>query len=708
MKRIIFIVFAICTVCATSCVNHKYDYPESKKVDQVDNYFGMEVEDPYRWLEDDYSEETKSWVVAQNKVTFDYLNQIPFRDQFKNRMKELWDFETMNAPFKKGDKYFFFKNDGLQNQSVLYMAGSLNAEPEVLIDPNKLSEDGTVAMSKNVSISKDGKYMAYQISRGGSDWHEIYVRDIETGEDLNDHIEWVKFSTIAWYKDGFYYSKYPVTKGESKLSALNKFQKVYYHKLGTPVEKDKVVFENKEFPLRNFTAEVSGDEKYLFIYETESTSGNNLYVKNLKSKEGFTKLTTGFNYDYKVIDQVGDNFIVLTNFQAPKYKLVRINVNTLNVGSWVDVIPDKNYVLQKCVLAGDKIIASYIKDAKAKLEVYSNIGHYLYDIELPAIGSISDLHASSKSDEVFFTFKSFTIAPTVYKYNVKDNVLAQYFEPGLDFDSNEYETKQVFYESKDGIKVPMFIVHKKGLELDGTNPTLLYAYGGFNISLLPSFKVERLVWLENGGVFAMPNIRGGGEYGENWHKSGTRLNKQNVFDDYIAASEYLINESYTSSEKLVARGGSNGGLLIGAVINQRPDLYAVAFPEVGVLDMLRYQLFTIGWAWVNEYGSSDDPVQFENLYNYSPLHNIKSDLDYPAVMVITADHDDRVVPAHSFKYIATLQEKYRGSNPVMVRIQTQAGHSAGKPTSMKIDEAADKFAFAFFNMNEKTVYQDKK
>lgn len=707
MKRNIFIVLAIFSLWGISCVNSNFDYPETKKVDQVDNYFGVEVQDPFRWLEDDNSEETKNWVIAQNKVTFDFLSKIPFKEQFKERMTELWNFETMDAPFKKGENYFFYKNDGLQNQSVLYMASSLDKEAKVLIDPNALSDDGTVAMSKDVAISKDGKYMAYQISRGGSDWHEIFVRDIESGKDLEDHIEWVKFSQIAWYKDGFFYSRYPTAKGESKLSAVNKFQKVYYHKLGTSTEKDEVVFENKEFPLRNFTAEVSGDEKYVFVYETESTSGNNLYVKNLKRKEGFTKLTTGFNYDYKVVDQIGDNFIVLTNFQAPKYKLVRINVNTLNVGNWVDLIPDKNYVLEKCVLAGDKIIASYIKDAQAKLEVYSDKGTYLYDIKLPAIGSVSDLHASSKSSEVFFTFKSFTIAPTVYKYDVKKNELNKYFEPSLDFDANLYETKQVFFESKDGIKVPMFIVHKKGLELDGNNPTLLYAYGGFNISLLPSFKVERLVWLENGGIFAMPNIRGGGEYGENWHKSGTRLNKQNVFDDYIAASEYLINESYTSPKKLVARGGSNGGLLIGAVINQRPDLYAVAFPEVGVMDMLRYQLFTIGWAWVNEYGSSDDPVQFENLYNYSPLHNISSDLNYPAVMVITADHDDRVVPAHSFKYIATLQDEYKGSNPVMIRIQTKAGHSAGKPTSMKIDEASDKWAFAFYTMGEKLAGKTK-
>jgi prolyl oligopeptidase len=706
MKRNILFVVVLLSVWGISCVNNKFEYPETKKVDQIDNYFGVEVEDPYRWLEDDRSEETENWVIAQNKVTFDYLNKIPYKEKFKARMTELWNFETMYTPFKKGDRYFFFKNDGLQNQCVLYTMKSLSDEPNVLIDPNKLSEDGTVAMSKDIAISKDSKYMAYQVSRGGSDWHEIFIRDIETGKDLEDHIEWVKFSEIAWYKNGFFYSRYPKSNNDSKLSAMNKFQKIYYHELGTSSDKDKIIFENKEFPLRNFTAEISRDEKYIFVYETESTSGNNLYVRNLKSKDAFTKLTTGFNFDYKIVDQIGDNFIVLTNFQAPKYKLVRINVNTLNVGNWVDVIPDKNYVLEKCVLAGDKIIASYIKDAKSKIEVYTKKGDFLYDIELPAIGSVSDVKSSPNSNDAFFTFKSFTIAPTVYKYDVVENKLEEYFKPELNFDSDQYETKQVFFESKDGIKIPMFIVHKKGLKLDGNNPTLLYAYGGFNVSMLPRFKVDRLVWLENNGVFAMPNIRGGGEYGENWHKSGIRLNKQNVFDDYIAASEYLISELYTSPKKLVAQGGSNGGLLIGAVVNQRPDLYSVAFPEVGVMDMLRFQQFTIGWAWVNEYGSSDDAIQFENLYNYSPIHNIKEGVDYPSVMVITADHDDRVVPAHSFKYIATLQDMYNGDNPVMIRIQTKAGHSAGKPTSMRIEESSDKWAFAFYNMSEKPIYKD--
>ena len=705
MKQKFLLIFLVFSIWFSSCTDSKIDYPETKKIDQLDEYFGVKVEDSYRWLEDDRSEETENWVIAQNKVTFDYLAKIPFREKIKNRLTELYDFETIGSPVKKGDKYFFFKNTGLQDQPVLFKQNLLE-EATILIDPNKLSEDGTVAMSKDFAISKDGKYIAYQISRGGSDWHEIFVRNIKTGEDLDDCVEWVKFSNIAWYKNGFFYSRYPATTEGEELSGINKFHKIYYHKLGTPAIEDKIIFENKDYPLRNYSADVSVDEKYLFVYETESTSGNNLYVKNLQKKDAFVKLTTGFNYDYEVLDQVGDNLIVLTNYNAPKYKLVRINVNTLNIGNWIDVLPEKKDVLKKCALAGDNIIALYMQDAKTKLEVYNIKGDYLYDIELPTLGSVSDINSSVNSNEVFYKFKSFTVAPTIFKYDVENNSGEVYFEPALDFDASEYETKQIFFEGKDGIKVPMFIVHKKGLKLDGKNPTLLYAYGGFNASLLPSFKTDRLIWLENNGVYALANIRGGGEYGENWHKAGVRLNKQNVFDDFIAASEYLINEQYTSPKKLTIRGGSNGGLLIGAVINQRPDLYAVAFPEVGVMDMLRFHLFTIGWAWVNEYGSSENAIQFENLYNYSPLHNIQDDIDYPAVMVITADHDDRVVPAHSFKYIATLQEKYDGRNPVLIRIQTKAGHSAGKPTSVRIEEAADKWSFAFYNMGETPIYKD--
>lgn len=703
MKRIKLLFLLIILIGFTQCNQSPVNYPETKKVDQVDEYFGTQVEDPYRWLEDDRSPETEEWVKAQNKVTFDYLEKIPFRDKIKERLTNLWDYETMGTPFKKGDRYFFFKNDGLQNQSVLYTQKSLDDEPEVLIDPNKFSEDGTIALG-GISISNDAKYIAYQLSEGGSDWNEIHVRNIKTGEDLKDQISWIKFSNIAWYKDGFFYSRYDAPKEGEKLSGINKYHKVCYHKLGRPTETDKVIFENKEFPLRNFSADVSSDEKYLFIYETESTSGNNLYVKNLQKDDEFVKLTTGFNYDYRVLDHVDDNLIVITNYNAPKYKLVRINVNSLDVGNWVDIISEKSDVLRSCYLAGNKIIASYIQDVHAKLEVYDLKGGYLHDLELPALGSVYGINSSIDDNEVFYSFRSFTFPPTIYKYDINENKSETWFKPDLDFDTSSYETKQVFFTGKDGIKVPMFIVHKKGLKLNGKNPTLLYAYGGFNVSVLPSFSVANLIWLENNGVYVLANIRGGGEYGENWHKAGMKLNKQNVFDDFIAASEYLVENNYTSPKKLAIRGGSNGGLLVGAVINQRPDLYAVAFPEVGVMDMLRFHKFTIGWAWAEEYGSSEDSIHFENLYNYSPLHNISSSKDYPAVMVITADHDDRVVPAHSFKYIATLQEKYKGKNPVLIRIQTKAGHGAGKPKTVTIEETADRWSFAFYNMDVKPVY----
>ncbi len=706
MKQVISFGIILLTIGLFSCNNSKFKYPETKKVNQVDEYFGVKVEDPYRWLEDDRSEETNQWVMAQNKVTSDYLAQIPFREKIKNRLTELYRIETMRSPVKNGDKYFYLKNDGLQNQPILYMQASLNDEPIVLIDPNNLSEDGTVAIDENFKISKNGKYIAYQISQAGSDWHKILVRDIETGEDLEDNIEWVKFSEIAWFKDGFFYSRYPASEEGKEYSGKNKNHKVCYHKLGTKPEEDQVIFESRENPFRNYRAGVSSDEKYLFVYEQESSSGNNLYVKNLKKNDGFVKLTTGFNYEYKVLDQLGDNLMVLTNYQAPKYKLVRINVNSLNIGNWVDVLPEKKEVLKECALAGDKIIASYMVDVKTKMEVYDVKGKYLNDIELPTLGTVSDIASSVKCNEVFYTFKSFTVPPTIYKYNIEANTSEVYFKPELDFDDSQYETKQIFYKAKDGIRIPMFIVHKKGLELNGENPTLLYAYGGFNISKTPDFKFDKLFWLENNGVFALANIRGGGEYGENWHKAGMRLNKQNVFDDFIAASEYLINEQYTSPERLSIEGGSNGGLLVGAVVNQRPDLYQVAIPKVGVMDMLRYQKFTIGWAWINEYGASEDSIQFFNLYNYSPLHNISKDADYPAVMVMTADHDDRVVPAHSFKYIATLQENYKGKNPTLIRIQTNTGHGLGKPISVRINEAADKWSFAFKNMGVVPVLGD--
>ena len=702
IRKILPVLIVLLTI-TISCNKRTIQYPETKKINQTDDYFGIKVDDPYRWLENDTSKETEEWVKAQNNVTFSYLGQIPYREKIKERLTSLWNFESMQSPFSKSGKYFFYRNNGLQNQDVLYIQNSLSDEARILLDPNTLSEDGTISLG-SVSVSNDGKYLAYQISKGGSDWKEIFVRDIETGQDLDDHIMWIKFSGIAWFKDGFFYSRYDEPEYGAELSGVNKYQKVYYHKLGSPTSDDKVIYENSDYPLRGYKAQVSNDEKYLFIYETQSTNGNNLYVKNLTKKDGFVKLTTGFNYDYTVLDNVEDNLIVLTNYNAPKYKLVRINVNTLDIGNWIDIIPEKRDVLISCELSGGKIVASYLKDARTKLEIYDIKGDYISDIELPTIGKVDQINGLFSDNNLFFTFSSFTMPSTVYLYDMNGNSLKPFFEPKIDFDFEKYETKQVFFTSKDGTKIPMFIVCKKDIQLDGKNPTMLYAYGGFNISKMPSFNIERLLLLENGGVFALANVRGGGEYGENWHKAGVGLNKQNVFDDFIAASEYLIQEGYTSSKKLSIRGASNGGLLIGAVVNQRPDLFAVAFPEVGVLDMLRFHLFTIGWAWVDEFGSSKDSIQFENLYHYSPLHNIIKNVDYPAVMVLTADHDDRVVPAHSFKYIATLQEKYTGKNPVLIRIQSKAGHGAGMPTYMEIDEAADRLAFTFYNLHVKPIY----
>ena len=693
--RYLFLFAAVLSVATACKETQTFNYPETRKVDTVDTYFGQEVADPYRWLEDDTSEETAQWVEAQNQVTFQYLDAIPFRDKIKSRLTELWDFPKSSTPFKEAGRYFFFKNDGLQNQSVLYVQQDLDAEPQVLLDPNTFSEDGTVALA-GMAVSHDGNYLAYAISRGGSDWQEIFVKNIETGEQLDEHLQWIKFSNISWYKNGFFYSRYDEPKG-SELSNKNTYHKVYYHELGTDQAEDDLLFENANEPLRNYTTDITSDEKYLLIYESESTSGNNLYVHNLQTKKT-TQLTTNFNYEYQVLDHIDDNLIVRTNYKAPKYKLIKINVRSHEIGNWVDILPEQKDVLSSCELAGNKLVATYMTDAHSAMKVFDLDGDLLHNVKLPTLGTVGSLSGQIDSQELFYSFSSFTVPTTVYQYNLETNQSSVYFKPEVDFDSEKYVTRQVFYKSKDGTEIPLFIVHKKGLELDGQRPTLLYGYGGFNVSLMPRFSVSRLVWLENNGVFAMANLRGGGEYGENWHRQGMKLNKQNVFDDFIAAGEFLVENDYTSSERLAIQGGSNGGLLVGAVINQRPDLFQVAFPAVGVMDMLRYQHFTIGWAWVNEYGSSADSVQFENLYNYSPLHTIDEDKEYPAVLVTTADHDDRVVPAHSFKYIATLQEKHQGENPLMIRIQTKAGHGAGKPTTLRIQELADLWSFAFYNM----------
>ncbi len=700
-KKILLPVFI--ALIFFSCNNNKFEYPETKKGDIVDNYFGKDVPDPYRWLENDTSQAVRNWVKKQNEVTFNYLENIPFRNKIKNRLKEVWNYKKVSTPKLKGGNYFYFKNDGLQNHDVLYMKENLQSEEKMVLDPNTFSEDGSISLA-SYKVSNDGKYIAYAISKSGSDWREIHVKDLEEDTTLEDHLKWVKFSEIAWYKDGFYYSRYDKPEEKKQHSQVNKNHKVFYHKLGTNQKDDNIVFNKPSHPERNYRAEVSRDEKYLYIYESKSTHGNNIFVKNLKKNDTFVKLTTSFRYEYDIIGHSGDQLIVHTNYKAPKYKLVRIDVQKKDVGNWLEVIPEKNNVLQKVTVAGDKLITSYMKDAHNKLKVFSQLGEELYEIDLPQLGSVGSISGNPESQKMFYSFSSFTEPKQIWQHNLNSKKTNLYFKPEVDFNSDKYVTKQVFYESKDKTKIPMFLVHKKGLKKNGENPAFLYGYGGFNASLTPRFSKSNIIWLENGGVYALANIRGGGEYGEKWHKQGMKLNKQNVFEDFISAAEYLVDTNYTNKNKIAIHGSSNGGLLIGAVTNQLPELFEVAVPQVGVMDMLRYHKFTIGWAWKDEYGSSQDSLHFENLYDYSPLHNIKEDTEYPAILAMTSDHDDRVVPAHSYKYIATLQDKYNGDNPTMIRIQTKAGHGAGKATNVAIQEEADMWSFIFKNMDIKPSY----
>ena len=708
-SRVLFLTLSI-LITTQSCTEQKSEseknsvkvienYPETRKDTTVaDEYFGTIVKDPYRWLEDDNAEETKAWVVAQNKVTEAYLSQIPFRDKVRARIEELWDYEKVSAPFKEGDHYYYYKNDGLQNQSVLYTTDNLEEEGEVFLDPNKLSEDGTISLG-STSFSEDGKLFAYSISISGSDWREIYVMDVATREKLAEKLIDVKFSGISWRgNEGFYYSSYEKPEEGSELSGITQYHRLYYHQLGTPQSEDQLIFGGEETPRRYIFGYVTEDQRYLVITAAESTSGNELYIKDLSKPESeIIPIVKGYENEQSVFHTVGDTIYLQTNLNAPNNKVVSTLISAVAHENWKDVIPEKEMVLS-ANSGGGKIFASYLKDAKSLVEQYDLAGNLEREISLPGIGSANGFDGKNEDEVIYFTFTSFTVPSTVYKYEIATGLTEIFRQPQVEFDPEAYETKQVFYESKDGTKVPMFITHKKGLELDGNNPTYLYAYGGFNISLTPGFSTSMIVWLENGGVYAIPNIRGGGEYGEKWHKAGTKRQKQNVFDDFIAAAEYLIENKYTSNERLVIAGGSNGGLLVGATMTQRPELAKVAFPAVGVLDMLRYHKFTAGAGWASDYGTAEESKEmFEYLYGYSPLHNLEEE-DYPATMVTTADHDDRVVPAHSFKFAATLQEKHTGDDPVLIRIETKAGHGAGKPTSKIIDELADKFSFAWYNM----------
>jgi prolyl oligopeptidase len=673
----------------------KWDYPAAQRGEQVDDYHGTKVADPYRWLEDPDAAESRAWAEAENKLTFGYLAEIPERAKIRERLTALWNYERFGAPFKEGGRYFFYKNDGLQNQSVLYTAESLDGAPRVLIDPNGLSTDGTVALS-DVEVSPDGKLVAYGVAASGSDWQEFKVRDVATGKDLADHLKWIKFSGASWTKDGkgFFYSRYDEPNEKTKLEDANYYQKLYFHRIGTPQSEDELVYERKDQKEWGFGGHVTDDGRYLVVSVWQGTANKNrVYYKDLKARGEVVRLLDDFDASYSFVGNDGPVFYFSTTKDATRGRVVAIDTREPVAAKWRVVVPESGATIESVRLVDERLIVSSLEDARSKVAVYALDGKLAYEVELPGIGSADGFTGDEDDAESFYTFTSFTTPTTVYRLDVKSGKSEVWRAPKVDFDPSAYEVEQVFYTSKDGTRVPMFITHKKGIALDGSNPTILYGYGGFNVSMTPSFSVSNLVWMEMGGVYAVPNLRGGGEYGEAWHEAGTKAKKQNVFDDFIAAAEYLIAKKYTSPSKLAVSGGSNGGLLVGAVLTQRPDLFGAALPAVGVMDMLRFQKFTIGWAWTSDYGSSDVAEEFKALYAYSPLHNIKPGTSYPATLVTTADHDDRVVPLHSYKFAATLQAAQAGPEPILIRIETKAGHGAGKPTAKVIDEVADKFAF---------------
>ena len=678
-------------------------YPETKIVIQTDNYHGNNINDPYRWLENDTASDVIDWVKEENNITQNYLGQIPYRTQIKNRLTEIWDFPKYSSPFKEGDWYYFFKNEGLQNQSILYRQKGLSGEPEVFLDPNQLSEDGTASLG-SFTFSKDHKYCAVGVAQSGSDWNEIFVMDVSSKQKLTDKIEWVKFSGATWKGNGFYYSRYDAPAKGKAFSNANEFMKIYYHKIGTPQSADELVYEDKKHPLRYFNAGITEDERFMFINISEGTNGNEILIKDLsKNEKGFKTLFKGFENNYSLIDNVGDKILANTDKGAAKYKLIEVDPMNADEKNWKTIIAESSDLLEGASLWGGKLFTTYLKDASTRIYKFNGDGTGKEEIKLPGIGTASGIGGKKDDTETFYTYSSFTNPGEIYKYDLKTGNSELFRKTEVKFDANAFETKQVFYTSKDGTKVPMFLMHKKGLKLDGNNPTMLYGYGGFNISLTPSFSVSRIMFLEQGGVYAIASLRGGGEYGEDWHKAGMLGKKQNVFDDFIAAAEYLISEKYTISDKLGINGGSNGGLLVGACMTQRPELFKVAIPAVGVLDMLRYHKFTIGWGWAVEYGSSDKKEDFDWLIKYSPLHNVKQGVKYPATMVMTADHDDRVVPAHSFKFAAELQSKADTLNPILIRIDSKAGHGAGKPTTKLIEDAADMWSFVLWNLGVSEV-----
>lgn len=692
-------VIIISLLFTSLCLNtfSQMIYPETKALKQVDDYHGIKVDDPYRWLEDDNSKETKAWVESQNKVTNQFLAQISYKNKVKERLTALWNFDKMSTPFKKGKLFFSFRNNGLQNQSVFCSQTSLLDNPVVVLDPNTLSDDGTTSLS-GMDISKDGNYLAYGISKAGSDWVEIHVKDIVSKKDLTDVIKWVKFSGIAWKGNGFYYSRHDEPSNDKAFTQKNEFHKVYYHTLGKSQAEDELIYEDKAHPDRNFSAQITHDENYLIIYGSETTSGQSLMIKDLsQSQNKFIPIVSNFDNEYGVIENIGNQFYVYTNYKAPRYRLVKISLNNPSQDNWEDVLPQKDDLLEGVSFCGNKLISNYLVNVSSKLYLHNMSGKVEKEIVLPGICKVNGVNSSREDNFALYSVVSFTSPEEIYFYDARAGISRRIFKPNSTFQSNQYETKQVFYKSKDGTNVSMFITHKKGIELNGNNPCFVFGYGGFNISYTPEFRIDRAVFLEAGGIYCVPNLRGGGEYGEDWHMNGTKCKKQNVFDDFMAACDYLVQNKYTSHEKLAIHGRSNGGLLIGAVMTQRPDIAKVAIPTVGVLDMLRFHLFTIGRAWTVDYGCSENKEEFDCLYKYSPLHNVKK-ANYPATLILTGDHDDRVVPAHSFKFAATLQKNNIGSNPMLIRVDVNAGHGAGKPTDKQIAEFADMWSFVFYNL----------
>lgn len=699
MNRNIFLFMAIIATSAVQAQNIKY--PKAEKDGTTDTYFGTTIADPYRWLENDTSAQTAAWVTAENEVTNAYLAKIPFRQKLQRRLTELSNYERLSAPRKRGGKWYFSKNDGLQNQYVLYVMDELGGTPRVFLDPNKLSDDGTVAL-KSVSFSNNGRWAAYSISRSGSDWEEFFVIDLKTGKLTEDHVEWAKFSEASWQGDGFFYSAYDAPEEGKEFSNVNEIHKIYYHKIGTPQSEDVLFYQNPAYPKRFYYLEINEEETVMYLYEGGDGAGNNLFVRDLRQPNSqFIQMTSNMDYQYSPIYTEGDKIYLFTNYGAPKGRIMTADLHHPGIGDWKELIPEQENPLGGLSVINKQLFLTFQKDVFDHSYIYSLDGKLIQEVKLPSVGSVGFV-GDEKEPECFYSFTSFTQPGSIYQYDIKRNESKLYSIPTIKARLEDFVSEQVFFESKDGTRIPMSLTYKKGLKRNGKNPVYLYGYGGFNVALGANFSAMRIPFLENGGIYAQVNLRGGSEYGEDWHIAGTKMQKQNVFDDFIASAEWLIREGYTSKDKIAIVGGSNGGLLVGACMTQRPDLFRVAIPEVGVMDMLRYHKFTIGWNWASDYGTSEDSKEmFEYLIGYSPLHNLKPGTAYPATLVTTADHDDRVVPAHSFKFAATLQECHSGSAPVLIRIDTKAGHGGGKPLAKVIEEQVDIYSFIMLNLGMK-------